>query len=285
MMEPTNQPSHQSLSKIPDIIYGTAWKKNRTTDYVLKAFHCGFRGVDTACQPKHYQEPLVGEALQQLHKHGVERSDYYLQTKFTPLSGQDPNQIPYDANADLPDQIKQSFTASLQHLHTEYLDAYILHSPLQSRELTLSAWHAMETIYTTGKTHRLGISNCYDLNLLQFLYEQADVKPSIVQNRFYLDTDYDIELRRWCNDNHIVYQSFWTLTANPHVLKHELIHSLAQQYEKTPAQILFGYLHQRGVVPLTGTTSEQHMKEDLLSFNLAYTNHQLMQIDALLANA
>lgn len=41
---------------MPRLIYGTAWKKERTTDLVVKAVLAGFRGIDTACQPKHYQE-------------------------------------------------------------------------------------------------------------------------------------------------------------------------------------------------------------------------------------
>jgi len=47
---------------MPWLIYGTAWKKERTADLVVKAIQAGFKGIDTACQPKHYDEPLVGEA-------------------------------------------------------------------------------------------------------------------------------------------------------------------------------------------------------------------------------
>ena len=39
--------------KIPNMIYGTAWKKENTTDLVFEALKQGFIGVDTACQPKH----------------------------------------------------------------------------------------------------------------------------------------------------------------------------------------------------------------------------------------
>lgn len=45
---------------------GTAWKKEKTTELVTKAVLTGFRGIDTACQPKHYSEALVGKALQDL---------------------------------------------------------------------------------------------------------------------------------------------------------------------------------------------------------------------------
>ncbi len=95
--------------KMPRIIYGTAWKKDRTADLVVKAIQAGFRGIDTAGQPKHYDEALVGEALQRLKNEGVEREALFLQTKFTPLSGQDPGQVPYDINSPIELQVVQSF--------------------------------------------------------------------------------------------------------------------------------------------------------------------------------
>jgi len=98
--------------EMPKIIYGTAWKKERTTELVIQAVQAGFRGIDTACQPKHYAEERVGEALMPLKKEGVKREDLYIQTKFTPLAGQDPNNIPYDKNASLETQVADSFTRS-----------------------------------------------------------------------------------------------------------------------------------------------------------------------------
>ena len=43
---------------MPKIIYGTAWKRAQTERFVTLAIRHGFRGVDTACQPKHYDEAL-----------------------------------------------------------------------------------------------------------------------------------------------------------------------------------------------------------------------------------
>jgi diketogulonate reductase-like aldo/keto reductase len=94
------------------LIYGTAWKKNRIADLVVKAITAGFRGIDTACQPKHYSEPLAGEALQRLQDKGYKRENLFVQTKFTPLKGQDPNNIPYDEHATLEIQVVQSFQVS-----------------------------------------------------------------------------------------------------------------------------------------------------------------------------
>jgi diketogulonate reductase-like aldo/keto reductase len=266
---------------MPSLIYGTAWKKQRTSELVIKAFEAGFRGIDTACQPKHYEEALVGEALQQLQASGIKRDDYYLQTKFTPYSGHDPKRLPYDPEVEVTEQVKQSFLCSQQNLNTDYVDALILHSPMESFEQTLQAWHAMETIYEQGGALRLGISNCYQLSVLEALYDQATVKPSIVQNRFYVTTDYDTKIRQWCDKNNITYQSFWTLTANPHILEHETMVRIAMRHRASPAQILFRYLTDIGIVPLTGTTDNEHMQEDLACTTINLSDEESKKLKSL----
>jgi len=214
----------QSTKNMPPIIYGTAWKKDQTAKFVLEAIEAGFRGIDTACQPKHYNEPLVGDAVA---RSGIDREQLYIQTKFTPLAGQDPDNIPYDKDALLFGQVAQSFATSQRNLKTDYVDALILHSPLASFDSLLQVWNAMETIYTSGGAKMLGISNCYDFSLLQRLYDEAQIKPSIVQNRFYAQSGYDKELRAWCLEQGITYQSFWSLTANPHILESSTVMALA----------------------------------------------------------
>ena len=141
-----------------------------------------------------------------------------MQTKFTPLSGHDPKQIPYDPQAEIEQQIVQSFEVSKKNLQTDYIDSLILHSPVSPHSQLMLAWNAMEKIRQSGEVSLLGISNCYDLDILKRLYTDTVVKPSIVQNRFYAQTAYDKDLRHWCLEHNIVYQSFWTLTANPHLL-------------------------------------------------------------------
>jgi diketogulonate reductase-like aldo/keto reductase len=268
--------------KMPRIIYGTAWKKDRTADLVEKAIQAGFRGIDTACQPKHYNEPLVGAALQRIKEHGIEREALFLQTKFTPLSGQDPRQVPYDENSPIELQVAQSFEASIKNLQTEYVDSLVLHSPMAPHTLLMKVWNAMENIQKTGGARQLGISNCYHTEVIRSLYADANVKPAVLQNRFYQETGYDANLRHWCTHHGVIYQSFWTLTANPHVLASNAVRTIAQKHKKTEAQIFFRYLSHSGIVPLTGTTSEQHMKEDLSIFEFELSSEDLKNMSLLL---
>jgi diketogulonate reductase-like aldo/keto reductase len=253
----------------PQILYGTAWKGDRTAQWVEQAVGLGFRGIDTAGQPKHYHEAGVGEGLVRALRSGLSRADVYLQTKFTPLHGQDPARLPYDPKAAPAEQVLQSFERSLRNLQTDYLDGLILHSPLPDDQQLMAVWEAMEGLFDTGSVRQLGISNCYDPDQLAQLHQRARVKPAIVQNRFYAATEYDPEVRALCRRHGILYQSFWTLTANPQVLGHNTLQTLAAHYRRTPAQIFFRYLTQSGIIPLTGTTSATHMREDLAIFDFA----------------
>jgi diketogulonate reductase-like aldo/keto reductase len=267
--------------QIPGIIYGTAWKKAQTELLVKTAIQLGFRAIDTACQPKHYDEAAVGAAVVGSLNAELQRADLYLQTKFTSASGQDAKTIPYDPKAPLPEQVAQSFAASLRNLQTTYLDCLLLHSPLESAKQTLAVWGAMESLVAGGDVRSLGVSNCYRLEELQRLHDSVRVKPSVVQNRFYAETGYDHEIRAFCRQQGIIYQSFWTLTANPHILSHPAVTGLASRYGRTAAQILFRYLTQSGVTPLTGTRSEAHMSEDIAIFEFELADRECEAMGAL----
>ncbi len=268
--------------RMPQIIYGSAWKQERTAALVEQAISLGFRGLDTACQPKHYHEAGVGDGLQACYQRGtLSRDQLYLQSKFTPVDGQDPGRIPYDPKASLAEQVAQSFKVSLANLQTDYLDCLILHSPLAHANDLLQVWQAMETLFDSGCTRQLGLSNCYSLPQLEFLFAHSQVKPAVLQNRFYAETGYDADIRVFCRRHPVIYQSFWTLTANPGILQHPAMQVLATKHQRSPAQVLFRYLTQIGVIPLTGTSNTEHMREDLAIFEFLLSPDECATLDKL----
>lgn len=218
--------------QMPRLIYGTAWKHEATSQLVIQAVLHGFRGIDTACQPKHYRwdigfvfcrwrkrcssfrEDLVGQALVELQsRYQIPRQHLFIQTKFTSLNGQDLSKpLPYDPRAPLAEQVRQSFARSLQNLRTEYIDSLVLHSPLPTHELTMEVYREFERFVDEGRVRQLGISNLYNVHALQRLYNDARHKPSVIQNRFYANTNHDHQIRQFCREKNIFYQSFWTLT-------------------------------------------------------------------------
>ena len=267
---------------IPSFMYGTAWKKTATTRLVQLAVDIGFRAIDTANQLIHYEEASVGQALHELDKKGIKRETLFLQTKFTSVAGQD-HRTPYDPSADLTTQVRQSFDSSLSHLHTDYLDSYVLHAPFQRRGLSdadWEVWAAMERLYESGKAKMIGISNVSAGQLAQ-LCEQAKAKPMVVQNRCFAALAWDKEIREICRAHGIIYQGFSLLTANREVLVDPAIRKIALRLGASVAQVIFRFAMQVGMLPLTGTTSQQHMKEDLQADRFTLLKEELQTVETI----
>ena len=267
---------------LPAWMYGTAWKKGGTTELVKLAVQSGFTAIDTANQLIHYQEALVGEALLALQKEGVRREALFLQTKFTPVDGQD-HRTPYDASANLTTQVEQSFESSLNHLHTDYIDSYVLHGPYSRYgigDADKEVWAAMEQLYESDRTKMIGISNVTAEQLHQ-LCQQARVKPMVVQNRCYAVLGWDKEVREVCQAEGVIYQGFSLLTANREVLMDPAIHKIAERLGANPIQVVFRFAMQIGMLPLTGTSNAEHMKLDLSSGDFELTSEEIQQIEML----
>lgn len=267
---------------MPAFMYGTAWKKDSTAHLVEQAVAAGFTAIDTANQIIHYDEAKVGDALLALQKKGVKREDLFLQTKFTSVNGQD-HRTPYDAKAKLTEQVKQSFESSLKHLHTDYLDSYVLHGPYYRRGLAAEdweIWRAIEAQFKAGGTKMIGISNV-SIGQLAELFKNAETKPMVVQNRCYATMGWDKEVRDFCRKENIIYQGFSLLTANSNVLASPPVRSIAERLGKTPAQVIFSFSVQIGMLPLTGTTNLKHMKDDLDALNLQLSTDELQMIETI----
>ena len=254
---------------VPRFLYGTAWKEDATERLARLAIDAGFRGIDTANQRKHYFEAGVGAAVAGAIADGVvRREELFLQTKFTYLRGQD-ERLPYDAEADAATQVRQSFASSLEHLRVDALDSYVLHGPSRGRglgEVDFEVWRAMEELHAAGKTRFLGISNVA-LEQLELLCARARVVPAFVQNRCYARTRWDAHVRAFCRARGIVYQGFSLLTANAAELRAPAFRAIVARTGKTPAQIVFRFALQVGMLPLTGTTDPAHMREDLAALD------------------
>lgn len=214
----------KSLAAMPPMMYGTAWKKERTADLVYEAIKAGFRGIDTAAMKKHYDEALAAEGIRRAIREGiVSRKDLFvrpsrthplthhhpltpnkIQTKFSPLD----TTSPHDPSTPIPTQITTSVLSSLSHFTFQdqneqeqepYIDALLLHSPFPHPQQTLLAWSTLQSYLPSssnpsraGKIRSLGISNVFSLELLDALYSSysasvTSLSPSpsmVIQNRF-----------------------------------------------------------------------------------------------------
>jgi len=268
---------------VPDFLYGTAWKEDRTPALTELALRMGFRGIDTANQRRHYFEAGVGQGMAAAYRTGlVARNDLFLQTKFTYQPGQG-HRLPYDPAASLSVQVAQSMASSLDHLASDHVDSYVLHGPASNHDWTdadAEAWEAMRKERDTGRTRLLGVSNVSLRHLRQMAAARAEL-PAFVQNRCYARLGWDRAMRLFCRQHKIIYQGFSLLTANQEVLNHPLIASLAASANATPAQVVFSFARAVGILPLTGTSNAEHMKQDLASRDIALPRESVQAIESL----
>jgi diketogulonate reductase-like aldo/keto reductase len=269
---------------VPRFLYGTAWKEEATERLTRLALEQGFRGIDTANQRRHYDEAAVGRAVSAAIASGlVSRGELFLQTKFTFRRGQD-HRLPYDPAAPVEIQVEQSLASSLAHFGMEVIDSLILHGPSVRTGLGAddwAAWQAMERVHESRRVRLLGVSNV-TLGQLQVLEREARVRPRFVQNRCYASLGWDSAIREFCAAHDIVYQGFSLLTANREVLVQPEIARIAERLGRTASQIVFRFALEVGMIPLTGTSDAQHMREDLEVFDFSLEPADVRQIEDLL---
>ena len=268
--------------RVPAMLYGTAWKEERTAGLVRLALANGFTGIDTANQRKHYFEAGVGDAVAGALADGtLTRAALFLQTKFTYARGQD-HRLPYDREASFAEQVRQSLASSLEHLRTDYVDSLLLHGPSRPAGIVASdreVWRTMEALQQAGKTRLIGVSNVSAAQLAT-LHAEATVKPAFVQNRCFARDGWDRDVRAFCRANGIVYQGFSLLTANARELGDARVQGVLRRVGRSLGPVVFRFALQLGMLPLTGTTSETHMREDLASLDFELSDADVAAIES-----
>ncbi|KAG8835015.1 hypothetical protein FRC17_005863 [Serendipita sp. 399] len=198
--------------------------------------------------------------------------------RFTSIGGQDRQQpIPYNPRSTVAEQVRSSFATSLKNLKTTYIDSYILHSPLDTIEKTLEAWKVLCSLQDEGVVKKIGVSNTYDVKILEMLEKIGGRGVQVVQNRWYEENRFDRDVKGISSTSECGVlgkelgdvkmtppsRSFWTLTGSPSLLRGSDVAQLCEQKGVTPAQMVYRLVQHWGIVPLAGSTNEEHMKHGL----------------------
>ena len=172
--------------KMPLVGLGT-WQLEgeKCTDAVYLAISKGYRHIDTAeayrCRICFFNvksftclsrnEAEVGTGIARAISEGiVTREELFIATKLS-----DESNAGYD-------RVMKKVLSQLEDLRLEYLDLYMLHSPIEDASLQHDTWRGLETLYRSGKIKALGVSN-FDEHRLRVLIENCEVPPAVVQNK------------------------------------------------------------------------------------------------------
>ena len=236
--------------KIPKIGFGTWQIKEGEEAYnaVRTALEVGYRHIDTA--QGYGNEKSVGKAIKDS---GIPRDEIFVTSKL-------------ESHIKDYDGARKTFEETLQNLGMEYIDLFIIHAPWPWNEMgkdcskgNVEAYRALEDIYKAGKARAIGVSN-FEVEHLQNILDNNDIVPHVNQIGYFIGIDQS-KIIEFCRKNDIFVEAYSPLGIG-FLLENKTIHSVAEKYDKTSAQICIRYLLQKGVTPLPKSVHKSRMIEN-----------------------
>jgi len=247
-------------SYMPDIGLGTSSYGSETIGEVIKnAYDAGFRLIDTA--NRYYNENSIGEAIE---KYGLKKKELFIVSKLWPCDYK-------------KERARKAIENTLKRLRVDHIDLMLLHKPYGE---FLEAYQVLEEFVHKGLIKNIGLSN-FNIAKTQKILEICKVFPQVNEiefNPYYRNMDQV----KFMQEKGITVIGWFPLGNGTNLLKNELVTSLAQKYKKSNAQIILNYEHSYGVVPIPGSKSIEHLKENFESFSFELEKEDIMKLDNLL---
>lgn len=225
---------------------------------VKAAYENGYRLFDTA--QMYGNEAALGTALKE---NNIPREDIFLVSKV-------------DNGNQWYEKTLESLKITLEKLQTSYLDAFLVHWPGQNKERTVSTWKAMEEAYESGLVKSIGICN-FEISQLQYLMEHCRIRPMINQIE-HSPLFHQPELVSYCKERQIQIMAWAPLQRGNF---DETVQTIAEKYQKTPAQILLHWNIQQGIIPIPKSKNPKRLRENIDIFDFSLKAEDINTLDQL----
>ncbi|CDO95597.1 unnamed protein product [Kluyveromyces dobzhanskii CBS 2104] len=274
-------------NKIPAVAIvgtGTAWYKSEETDAtfsqdlvnIVKETLDTVPGVVHLDAAEIYRTyPELGAALKDTKK---PREEIFITDKYSTL-------------LQLSENPTVALESSLKKLGVDYVDLYLIHSPIIDKNGTIdieTAWKHLEALYKSGKAKNIGVSN-FTVEDLEKLLAVAEIKPQVNQIEFspFLQnqTPGIVEFSQKNNILLEAYSPLGPLQKRPadsdKIGFYSYIAELTKKYSKSEAQVILLWVYKRGILPVTTSSKIERVQQaqDIFSFDL--TDEEVKKITQL----
>lgn len=177
-----------------------------------------------------------------------------------------------------PEHLREAFENSLRRLRRDRIDLYQLHrvDPRAPIEESLAV---LRDFQREGRIRQVGVSN---VSLPELERARKVVTVASVQNRYNLLERESEDVLRYCEAQGIAFIPWFPLQRG-RLSNERTLASLARDRGATPQQVALAWLLQRSPVmlPIPGTLSEVHLRENLDAIDLVLDSQEIRQLDAL----
>jgi 2,5-diketo-D-gluconate reductase A len=221
-----------------------------TAEAVGHALETGYRSIDTAAA--YGNEEGVRDAVR---ASGLDRGEVFITTKlFNDAHGRDRG--------------RRAFQESLQKLGNDYVDLYLIHWPVPSKDLYLETWELLCALREEGSLRSIGVSN-FQIEHLERIIDATGVVPAVNQIELHPRLQQS-ELRRF-HSEHAILTEAWSPLGKGHVLGDPVIEDIASAHDRTPAQVVLRWHIQLGnvVIPKSATPSRIEENFHVFDFELS----------------
>jgi diketogulonate reductase-like aldo/keto reductase len=225
------------------------------TTAVQTALETGYRLIDGA--QMYHNEKEVGEGIR---RSGIPRTEIFITTKID------------NCNQGY-DETLQSYEKSLKDLGLEKVDLLLIHWPVKGKRE--STWKALEQLYSNQQVDAIGTGNF----LMPFMHElknYSNCTPVVNQIEFspFLNLNEDLN---YCRQHQICLQAYTPLMRGQKH-DHPSIVAIAENHQRTPAQIILRWAVQQGISTIPKSGNSRRIKEnfDIFNFELSTSDLQIL---------